>query len=120
MKNKYLYGFMGLLSLIGFIGVFSEERIFLVFFAFAVHFEYFFIKSDEMLNEYMNKSAAIAFYLGMLTVALFTVISFAFSNFTGSEALVYGFSFGWITSTIIYGISVAYFSIKESRALKND
>ncbi len=56
MKHrKYLYGSLGLLSLLGFIGIFTEERGFLAFFAFAVDFEYFFIKSDEMLEEYMNR-----------------------------------------------------------------
>lgn len=71
MKSKrYLYGLMGLLSLLGFIGIFTEAKSFLGFFAFAVDFEYFFIKSDEMLEEYMNKSASRAFYCGMISVAL--------------------------------------------------
>ena len=40
MKSKrYLYGLMGLLSLLGFIGVFTEAKSFLGFFAFAVDFE---------------------------------------------------------------------------------
>ena len=58
MKSKrYMYGLMGLLSLLGFIGIFTEERSFLAFFAFIVDFEYFFMKTDEMVEEYMNKSA---------------------------------------------------------------
>lgn len=41
MKSKrYMYGLMGLLSLLGFIGIFTEERSFLAFFAFIVDFEY--------------------------------------------------------------------------------
>ena len=68
MKTKRcLYGLTGLLSLLGLIGVFTEAKSFLAFFAFAVDFEYFFIKSDEMLEEYMNKSAARAFYCGMIS-----------------------------------------------------
>ena len=55
MKSKRcLYGLTGLLSLLGLIGVFTESKAFLAFFAFAVDFEYFFIKSDELLEEYMN------------------------------------------------------------------
>ena len=77
MKSKrYLYGLMGLLSLLGFIGVFTEAKSFLGFFAFAVDFEYFFIKSDEMLEEYMNKSASRAFYCGMISVALVSFVCF--------------------------------------------
>ena len=77
MKSKrYLYGLMGLLSLLGFIGVFTEAKSFLAFFAFVVDFEYFFIKSDEMLEEYMNKSASRAFYCGMISVALVAFVCF--------------------------------------------
>lgn len=49
--RRILYGMMGLLSLLGFIGIFTEEKYFLAFFAFIVDFEYFFIKSDEMVEE---------------------------------------------------------------------
>ena len=59
MKTKrYRYGMMGFLSLLGFLGIFTEERTFLAFFAFAVDFEYFFLKSDEMLEQYMNRAAS--------------------------------------------------------------
>ena len=47
MKKKYyLEGMLGLLSLLGFVGVFTEERMFLAFFAFACNFQYFFIPAD--------------------------------------------------------------------------
>ena len=50
MKKQILYGMLGFLSLLGFAGVFTEARGFLGFFAFAVDFQYFFLKSDEMLK----------------------------------------------------------------------
>ena len=59
--KRWLYASTGLLSLLGFIGVFTQARVFWHSFAFAVDFEYFFIKSDEMMEEYMNKSASRAF-----------------------------------------------------------
>ena len=48
-KDRSLYGMLGFLSLLGFVGVFTEARGFLGFFGFAVDFQYFFLKSDEML-----------------------------------------------------------------------
>ena len=42
----------------------TEARSFLAFFAFAVDFEYFFLKSDEMLEEYMNKVGLSGVLLG--------------------------------------------------------
>ena len=41
MGIKRWYGLIGLLSLLGFVGVFTGERYFLGFFAFAVDFQYF-------------------------------------------------------------------------------
>ena len=38
--------------------------------AFAVDLEYFFLKTDEMLEKYMDQSAANAFDCGMVATAL--------------------------------------------------
>ena len=120
MKSKrYLYGLMGLLSLLGFIGIFTESKYFLAFFAFAVDFEFFFIKSDEMVEEYMNKSASRAFYCGMISVALVSFICF-FSGLEEKEALIIGLASGWAASVIIYALSVAYYGFKEKWGLEND
>ena len=95
MKHrKYLYGSLGLLSLLGFIGIFTEERGFLAFFAFAVDFEYFFIKSDEMLEEYMNRSASRAFYCGMIATAIVVLISFFHAEPNCQRVLIGRFCMG--------------------------
>ena len=121
MKSKrYLYGLMGLLSLLGLSGIFTEAKSFLAFFAFAVDFEYFFIKSDEMLEEYMNKSASRAFYCGMISVALVSFVCFFAGIKEGKEALITGLSFGWAVSVIIYALSTAYYGFKEKWGLEND
>lgn len=94
MKSRcYTEGLLGFLSLLGFVGIFTEHRAFLAFFAFAVDFRYFFLASDEMLKEYMNKSAARAFYWDMLV--------------TGCVAAV-------------QALSVAYYQMKESWGLGHD
>ena len=121
MKSKrYLYGLMGLLSLLGFIGIFTEAKSFLAFFAFAVDFEYYFIKSDEMLEEYMNKSASRAFYCGMISVALVSFVCFFAGLKEVKEALITGLAFGWAVSVVIYALSTAYYGFKEKWGLEND
>ena len=121
MKSKrYLYGLMGLLSLLGLIGIFTEAKSFLAFFAFAVDFEYFFIKSDEMLEEYMNKSASRAFYCGMISVALVSFVCFFAGLKEEKEALITGLASGWAVSVAIYALSTAYYSFKEKWGLEND
>ena len=121
MKSKrYLYGLTGLLSQLGFIRVFTEAKSFLGFFAFAVDFEYFFIKSDEMLEEYMNKSASRAFYCGMISVALVSFVCFFAGIKEEKEALITGLAFGWAVSVVIYALSTAYYGFKEKWGLEND
>lgn len=121
MKSKrYLYGLMGLLSLLGFIGIFTDERAFLAFFAFVVDFEYFFIKTDEMVEEYMNKSASRAFYCGMVTTAVVALTCFFVNKHTGNTALVYGFAAGWAVSVVVHGLSIGYYTFKESWGIEHD
>ena len=50
-RRRYLYGSLGLLSLLGFVGVLTQERVFLLFFTFAVDFGHWFRKNDEMVEE---------------------------------------------------------------------
>ena len=121
MKSKRcLYGLTGLLSFLGLIGVFTESKAFLAFFAFAVDFEYFFIKSDEMLEEYINRSASRAFYCGMITVALVSAVCFFAGPKREREALITGFAAGWAVSVAVYALSTAYYGFKEKWGLEND
>lgn len=118
--RRYLYGAMGLLSLLGFIGIFTDEKGFLGFFAFVVDFEYFFMKSDEMLEEYMNKSASRAFYCGMILTAISTLINFLSQNQTGHEAFAAGLAVGWAVSVVVYALSTAFYGFKEKWGLSDD
>ena len=90
MKKQNWYGLLGFLSLLGWIGVFTQERVFLLFFAFAVDFQYFFLPSDEMLEESMARCAARGFLLG----------------------------FG--IAVMVYELSSAYYGFRESRGLGDD
>lgn len=48
--RKFMYGSMGFLSLIGFLGIITNEKSFLLFLHLLLHFDYWFMKSDEMLE----------------------------------------------------------------------
>lgn len=121
MKSRCnLYGFMGLLSLLGLIGVFTDNRSFLAFFAFVVDFEFFFIKTDEMLEEYMNKAAARAFYCGMITTAVVALVCFFVNRYAENVALLYGFASGWGVSVAVHGFSIGYYKFREGWGLEHD
>ena len=99
MKKQILYGMLGFLSLLGFAGVFTEARGFLGFFAFAVDFQYFFLKSDEMM------AAAV---LGTLTLG----------GFTPQRALLTGCTVGWAASVVVYALTAAWYGFRESWGLE--
>lgn len=121
MKSRCnLYGLMGLLSLLGLIGVFTDNRSFLAFFAFVVDFEFFFIKTDEMLEEYMNKAAARAFYCGMITTAVVALVCFFVNRYAENVALLYGFASGWGVSVAVHGFSIGYYKFREGWGLEHD
>lgn len=115
-----LYGCMGFLSLLGLIGIFTEERIFLSFLAFAVDFEYLFTKSDEMMEEYLNKSAAMAFYFGTIAVAIVTLFQYLWIAPNGVEALIAGLGYGFAVGIFVHTVLVLFYTIKERLGVLND
>lgn len=120
MKSRcYTEGLLGFLSLLGFVGIFTEHRAFLAFFAFAVDFRYFFLASDEMLKEYMNKSAARAFYWDMLVTGCVAAVCML-RGLPAGEALLYGILSGWAAAVAVQALSVAYYQLKESWGLGHD
>ncbi len=118
LSKRWLYGSMGFLSLLGLIGIFTEERGFLAFFAFAVDFEFFFLPSDEMVDSYMTRSAARGFFCGMLSVAVVALAAFFWTGRDGGEALAAAFSAGWAVSVVVYALSAAYYGFREKWGLE--
>lgn len=115
-KLRYLFGCTGFIALLGFVGVFTEERIFLSFFAFAVDFEYFFVKTDEMWDSCMTRYAARAFCLGMITMGLTAFVLFLTGQ-TGASALVGGLAAGWAAAVVSNALMVALYSFRASREI---
>ena len=55
---------------------------------------HFFVKTDEMLDEYINKSAPLAFYCGMITMGVGTLIAFVLNTQSLHIALTAGLTYG--------------------------
>lgn len=116
--KKLMYGSLGFLSLLGFVGVFTDQKLFLSYFAFIVDFQYFFKKTDEMVDEYMCKSARNGFYAGMISVAIISLVNMISKN--TYNALNLGILYGWAIAVITHALSTMYFEVKERRALQHD
>ena len=118
MKKQTLYGMLGFLSLLGLVGVFTEDRSFLAFYAFAVDFQYFFLKSDEMLAEQLARSASRAFVAGMLVMAAAVLGTLALGGFDPSRALLTGCAVGWAASVAVYALTAAWYGFRENWGLE--
>ena len=119
MKKNILFGLTGFLSLLGLIGIFTEERSFLAFFAFSVDFQYFFLPVDEMLERQMDRSAALGFYAGMLLTAGGTLWYFLRGDSTGS-ALLNGFAMGWVAAVLVHALTSAWYGFREGWGAADD
>ncbi len=119
-SKRWLYALPGLLCLLGLIGIYSEEKGFLTFFAFAIHFQYLFMPNDEMVEQSMTLSAARAFYCGMVTTSIASLFCFFLLGHPGNKALSIGFACGWSASVVVHSLSTAYFAFKETWGLDDD
>ena len=120
MKRRALYGLLGLMSLLGFVGVFTQERVFLAFFAFAVDFSHFFQRKDEMVVDYMNRSAALGFYWGMAATGITAAGTFFLGGQGGYEALVTGLAAGWAVAVVVHALAELFYVTRERWGLAHD
>jgi len=119
-KNKLIYGSLGFLSILGILGIVTESKIYLAYFAFAVHLKYLFIETDEMLESYMNQSAAVAFYLQNLSFVIISLFRIFILKDDLSHAFVLSFIISWSISIFMYTILVLVYEFRERRGMKND
>ena len=118
MKKQKLYGSLGFLSLLGLVGIFTEAQSFLAFFAFAVDFQYFFLKSDEMLEEQLARSASRGFVAGMLVMAAAVLGTLLLGRTSPEEALLTGCAAGWAAAVVVYALTAAWYGFRESWGLE--
>ena len=117
MKKQKLYGMLGVLSLLGLVGVFTETRSFLAFFAFAVDFQYFFLPADEMTEARMARAGARAFVVGMLSMAAVTLGMLTLGAASPDRALTAGCTAGWALSVVVFSLLCAWGELRESWGL---
>ena len=116
MKNKY--GYLGFLSLLGLVGLFTEERSFLAFFAFAVDFSYFRVQPDEFFLAYMDRSAARGFFALMFTTLAVTLCCLPAQGPSG--AMLRGVTLGWAAAVAVHALSAAWYHFRESWGASGD
>lgn len=117
MKRRY--GLFGLLSLIGILGIAANRSSLYPFLAFALFFEYLFVKPDEMFIENMRKAAAWAFHANLAATTAITCYYIVMKQ-PSDIALLKGIGIGFGVSLIVFSFASAWFDWKDRRGISND
>lgn len=117
MQRKY--GFLGFLSLVGVIGLVTKSPQYYPFLGFAIFFEYFFTKADEMFVENIRKAAAWAFFANLLVTTIVTCYCAMVLGKTDT-ALEKGIGLGFGIAILLFCFMTAYFDWKDGRGISDD
>lgn len=119
-KLKLAYGSIGLLSILSLLGIFTDKKIFLCFIAFIIHLQYFFKETDEMMEAYINKSAALSFYISNLSFVIVLFIGLIFLGYDLYKSLIFSLALSWSIAILVYTILIIDYETREKIGLKND
>lgn len=116
--KKKKYGFLGFLSLLGFIGIFTGEYWYLCFFFCAIDFRYFFINQDEFFEDQMKKAASTAFFGGLFIFVANTILLWI----TKGVEVELGNSgkLGFVASIMIFTLLTFYYEQVEKWVSDNE
>ena len=119
IKNKY--GFLGFLSLLSLTSLQAEGVmgwISLAWLAFVVYFRYFWVVPDEMLIETFKKCASIAFYVQLVGLVVFTLISMVWV--TDVSPLDFGARLAFATGFTIFPVLLPILEVIQLRGVSDD
>lgn len=111
MRNKV--GYLGLFGFMGILGIVTDNKYLLAFFAYFVFFRYFFVRPDELFKLYVQSAAVPAFFTGV-TVEFLTIAITAFTK--NITQLVTGLSLSFSISTALFILILTISEMKESRS----
>ena len=106
-------GYLGFFAVLGLVGLARDISGFLGFFGFAYYFRYFWVLPDEMLLDYVRKSAAWGFLVGTGATLVVTLVR-VFST-EPSRAFGFGMSLGFTASIIVFSLILTWYELRESR-----
>ena len=104
MKNNK-YGYLGFISLVGFLGYFYNDASLYGFFGFAYFFCDFFVVPDEMFMANMKKSGTWAFVTSLSFWAIFTAVFTVFDIGLNPNAMALG---------LAYSMGIFVFAVSKS------
>lgn len=111
MKNKL--ALLGFLSLLGFLGIFSDNQYFVAFFAYAVFFRYWNIIPDELFQTYVEKAGSRAFFAGIGIHLVSTLVAAFF--FHVNDAAIIGSTISSTAALLVFTFTLSHYENLEKK-----
>ncbi|GEM_PF-1660422 len=108
IENKF--GFISLLALLGLLGIFTENRGCLGFWAFLYYTHYFFYVPDEFFKNRVQKAAAPAFFTGAVISILSVVLKALFNDIL---LLILGMGISLVISILVFTINLTFYLMEK-------
>ncbi len=108
-------GYLSLFALLGLVGLVRDIPGYLGFFGFLFYIRYFWVLPDEMLLDYVRKSAAWGFFTGT-GATLVTTLVCVFSE-DPTRAFGFGMALGFAASIIAFSLILTWYEFRESKGV---
>jgi hypothetical protein len=108
---KNILGFFSVLAFLGLLGIFTENKACLGFWAFLYYVRYFFVLPDRLFWEDVKKAALPAFFIG-IAISILMIILGAVRNSTG--VLAVGIGLSTAVSILTFTICLAVYQMDKS------
>ncbi len=108
IHTKNELGYVSLLALLGFMGIFTDNRACLGFWAFLYYVRYFFVLPDESFRADIIKSAVPAFFINIGISILTIILKVVFQN---TVLLIFGMGAAMVISILVFTVSLAVFQM---------
>ena len=115
-KNKQ--ALLGFASLLGLLGIFTDNRYYLGFFGFLVFFQYLWVVPDELFWSNVRRAGSTAFFSGLCCECLLTVGLLC--AFDVNRAAIVACGVGTALSLVVFTLLLSHYEQEERRGMADE
>ena len=105
-------GFLSFFTLLGILGLMTDNKGLLGFFGFAYYFRYFFVTPDEMFMQNVRQAASAGFFSGIVATAIAVLLRTLLPSFVAINVTL---AACYVVSLFCFSIVLVVLELKEMR-----
>lgn len=115
MKKINYFGLLGFMSILGFLGFYTENKSMFLYFCYLPYFMYFKVIPDESFKENVRKSATVA-YIVSFVISCISIVFYELSS--NPYIALAGLNFSFSISGIFFLFSFLAIESREKKGLE--